>query len=124
MSRFQCHSCRVQIKPSQKLSWQEFPVFGLLYKRGSVLVDRKNEESRKMSYIKMKEVLDMGLHMCIYPEGTRNKTSQPCNAFMTGLSGFHLIQENQFCPLSFLTVKKFYHENFSFSGRRKLNCII
>jgi len=32
----------------------------------------------------MKEVLDMGLHMCIYPEGTRNKTDQPLKSFHNG----------------------------------------
>jgi len=60
------------------------PLFGIVYKRGSVLVNRKSEESRRQSYLKMKEVLQMGLHMCIYPEGTRNKTSQPLQRFHDG----------------------------------------
>jgi 1-acyl-sn-glycerol-3-phosphate acyltransferase len=32
----------------------------------------------------MKRVLDMGLHMCIYPEGTRNKTNEPLKPFHDG----------------------------------------
>jgi 1-acyl-sn-glycerol-3-phosphate acyltransferase len=32
----------------------------------------------------MKEVLDLGLHMCIYPEGTRNKTDKPLKEFHNG----------------------------------------
>jgi 1-acyl-sn-glycerol-3-phosphate acyltransferase len=32
----------------------------------------------------MKEVLAMGLHMCIYPEGTRNKSAQPLQRFHDG----------------------------------------
>ena len=68
---------RVAIKPSLKSKWRKVPVFGLFYKTGSVLVDRKSEASRRESFNKMKEVLDMGLHMCIYPEGTRNKTTSP-----------------------------------------------
>ncbi|HEY6502966.1 MAG TPA: lysophospholipid acyltransferase family protein, partial [Chitinophagaceae bacterium] len=60
------------------------PVFGVIYKRGSVLVDRKSEESRKNSFIQMKEVLALGLHMCIYPEGTRNKTTEPLQPFHNG----------------------------------------
>jgi len=32
----------------------------------------------------MKEVLNMGLHMCIYPEGTRNKTGKPLKEFKDG----------------------------------------
>jgi 1-acyl-sn-glycerol-3-phosphate acyltransferase len=111
-------------KTIAKVELARIPIFGLFYKRGSVLVDRKNEESRKMSYIKMKEVLNMGLHMCIYPEGTRNKPASRCNDFMTEHSGFHLIQGNPFCQLLFLIAKKFCHENFSFSGPQKLSCII
>jgi 1-acyl-sn-glycerol-3-phosphate acyltransferase len=71
-------------KTIAKIEMAKIPVFGMFYKRGSVLVDRKNEESRKLSYIKMKEVLEMGLHMCIYPEGTRNKTAQPLQRFHDG----------------------------------------
>src|SRR6266536_815275 len=71
-------------KTIAKIEMAKIPLFGMVYKRGSVLVNRKNEESRKASYIKMKEVLDMGLHMCIYPEGTRNKTTQPLQRFHDG----------------------------------------
>ena len=37
-----------------------------------------------MEPTEMKKVLDMGLHMCIYPEGTRNKTSEPLKPFHDG----------------------------------------
>lgn len=60
------------------------PLFGVVYKRGSILVDRKSEKSRKDSFGKMKEVLADGLHMCIYPEGTRNKTNEPLRPFHDG----------------------------------------
>jgi 1-acyl-sn-glycerol-3-phosphate acyltransferase len=60
------------------------PLFGILYRRGSVLVDRKSEESRRKSFLDMKRVLEMGLHMCIYPEGTRNKTSELLQPFHSG----------------------------------------
>ncbi|MBD0280138.1 MAG: 1-acyl-sn-glycerol-3-phosphate acyltransferase [Flavisolibacter sp.] len=71
-------------KTIAKIEMARTPVFGIVYKRGSVLVDRKNDESRKASYTKMKEVLAMGLHMCIYPEGTRNKTREPLQRFHDG----------------------------------------
>ncbi len=59
-------------KTIAKIEMSRIPLFGVVYKRGSVLVDRKSEESRKHSYTKMKNVLAMGMHMCIYPEGTRS----------------------------------------------------
>ena len=62
----------------------KIPLFGLIYKTGSILVDRKDEKSRRESFSKMKEVLDMGLHMCIYPEGTRNTSTEPIKPFHDG----------------------------------------
>ncbi len=71
-------------KTIAKIEMTRIPLFGLIYKRGAVLVDRKNEESRRASFIEMKNVLASGLHMCIYPEGTRNRTNEPLGYFHDG----------------------------------------
>jgi len=71
-------------KTIAKIELSRIPLFGLMYKTGSILVDRKSDTSRKESLAKMKDVLNMGLHMCIYPEGTRNKTDQPLKSFHNG----------------------------------------
>lgn len=71
-------------KTIAKVEMSRIPLFGMVYKRGSVLVDRKSEQSRKDSFAKMKQVLELGLHMCIYPEGTRNKTAEPLQRFHDG----------------------------------------
>lgn len=71
-------------KTIAKIEMAKIPVFNIIYKRGAVLVDRNSEESRRASYLKMKEVLEQGLHMCIYPEGTRNKTTAPLQRFHDG----------------------------------------
>jgi len=71
-------------KTIAKVELSKIPVFGVVYKRGSVLVDRKDDESRKASYLRMKAILEMGLHMCIYPEGTRNKSGRPLQRFHDG----------------------------------------
>lgn len=71
-------------KTIAKIEMSKIPIFGLIYKRGAVLVDRKSEDSRKASFLKMADVLAMGLHMCIYPEGTRNKTKEPLQPFHNG----------------------------------------
>jgi 1-acyl-sn-glycerol-3-phosphate acyltransferase len=71
-------------KTIAKIEMAKIPLFGLIYRTGSVLVDRKSESSRKESYMNMKKVLEMGLHMCIYPEGTRNLTSEPLKSFHDG----------------------------------------
>lgn len=80
-------------KTIAKAELAKIPLFGLVYKRGSVLVDRKDKDSRKNSFIKMKKVLSMRMHMCIYPEGTRNKTDLPLTPFHDG--AFKLAVETQ-----------------------------
>jgi 1-acyl-sn-glycerol-3-phosphate acyltransferase len=71
-------------KTIAKTSFAKVPVFGMLYRTGSILVDRNSEASRRDSFIKMKEVLDMGMHMTLYPEGTRNQTDLPLKTFHNG----------------------------------------
>ncbi|GAB4091941.1 lysophospholipid acyltransferase family protein [Flaviaesturariibacter terrae] len=72
-------------KTIAKAEMVKIPLFGTIYRRGSVLVDRKSEESRKQSYVRMREVLTkLRLHMCIYPEGTRNRTGESLTRFHDG----------------------------------------
>lgn len=71
-------------KTLAKSEMAKIPIFGVIYKAGSVLVNRKHEGSRRESFTKMQEMLDMGLHLCLYPEGTRNKTKMPLQQFFDG----------------------------------------
>lgn len=71
-------------KTLAKIEMARIPVFGVIYKAGSILVDRKNENSRRKSFTDMQEALEMGLHLCLYPEGTRNKSNQPIQRFYDG----------------------------------------
>lgn len=71
-------------KTIAKASFSKVPLFGWFYRKGSVLVDRKDEKSRSKSIEAMKTVLASGMHMCIYPEGTRNRTNEPLKKFYDG----------------------------------------
>jgi 1-acyl-sn-glycerol-3-phosphate acyltransferase len=79
-------------KTIAKSSLATIPIFGWIYAAGSVLVDRKDEKSRRESFRKMKHALDLGFHMVIYPEGTRNRTGQPLKSFYDG--AFKLASES------------------------------
>lgn len=72
--------------------YAKIPIFGWYYARGSVLINRKSEDSRRESYEKMRMVLEKGMHMCVYPEGTRNRTSEPLKKFYSG--AFHLAEQS------------------------------
>jgi len=71
-------------KTIAKSSFAKVPLFGWFYSKGSVLVDRKSETSRRRSFEEMKKVLAAGMHMCLYPEGTRNRTAEPLKVFYEG----------------------------------------
>jgi len=93
-------------KTIAKIEMARIPVFGLIYKTGSVLVDRKSEVSRRESFSKMKDVLDMGLHMCIYPEGTRNTTGQPLKSFHDGAFRLALLTKKSIIPAVIFNSRK------------------
>ncbi len=93
-------------KTISKIEMAKIPLFGMIYKRGSVLVDRKSEESRLKSYTYMKRVLDMGLHMCIYAEGTRNKTNLPLKEFKDGAFRLAIETKKAIIPAVIFNTKK------------------
>src|SRR5664279_2962085 len=93
-------------KTIAKAEMAKIPVFGLIYKTGSILVDRKNEKSRRESFAKMREVLEMGLHMCIYPEGTRNTSPEPIKPFHDGAFRLAVSTGNSIIPMVIFNSRK------------------
>lgn len=81
-----------------KASFAKVPIFGWFYKRGSVLVDRGDNKSRLKSFEDMREVLRNNMHMCIYPEGTRNKTSEPLKPFFDGAFKLAIDTQKEIIP--------------------------
>ena len=102
-------------KTIAKTSFAKIPLFGFFYMKGSVLVDRKSEASRRLSFEKMKNVLERGMHMSIYPEGTRNRTSEPLKKFHDGAfrlaseTGHHIIPAVIFNTKKVLPVGKTFY---------------
>jgi 1-acyl-sn-glycerol-3-phosphate acyltransferase len=107
-------------KTIAKSSFTKVPLFGLYYMKGAVLVDRKSEASRKNSFDKMKAVLRKGMHMCVYPEGTRNRTAEPLKSFHSG--AFRLATETgtPIIPAVIFNTKKVLplHKTFYFWPHR------
>jgi 1-acyl-sn-glycerol-3-phosphate acyltransferase len=89
-----------------KIEIAKIPVFNLIYRIGTVLVDRTNDRSRSESFAQMKAVLDMGLHMCIYPEGTRNKTNEPLRPFYNGAFKLAIDTGHSIIPTIIFNTKK------------------
>ncbi len=101
-------------KTIAKASFAKIPLFGLFYKKGSVLVDRKDEKSRSKSFDTMKKVLATGMHMCVYPEGTRNRTAEPMKPFYDGAFRLAVAANKDIIPCVITGTKKAMPINKSF----------
>jgi 1-acyl-sn-glycerol-3-phosphate acyltransferase len=97
-----------------KTSFSKVPFFGWVYKRGSVLVDRKSDESRRRSFDEMKKTLADGLHMVVYPEGTRNRTGDPLKSFHDGAFRLATSTGKEIIPAILLNTKKVLPLNKAF----------
>ncbi|MDB5248122.1 MAG: 1-acyl-sn-glycerol-3-phosphate acyltransferase [Segetibacter sp.] len=97
-----------------KTSFAKTPVFGWVYKRGTVLVDRNSEESRRKSFDDMKTALSQGLHMVIYAEGTRNRTADPLKSFHDGAFKLAVSAKKEIIPTLIFNTKKVLPINKSF----------
>jgi 1-acyl-sn-glycerol-3-phosphate acyltransferase len=93
-------------KTIAKDSFAKVPIFGWFYKRGAILVNRKNERSRIKSYEEMKKVLAADIHMCIYPEGTRNRTAEPLKQFYDGAFKLAVDTKKDIIPTLIFNTKK------------------
>jgi len=95
-------------KTLAKADMAKIPVFGVIYKAGSILVHRNKEASRRESFMKMQEMLGHGLHLCLYPEGTRNKTEKPLQQFYDGAFIAAIKSQKPIIPALIFNTKRIY----------------
>lgn len=95
-------------KTLAKAEMAKVPIFGVIYKAGSILVNRKSEGSRRESFTGMQDMLDKGVHLCLYPEGTRNKTVQPLQPFYDGAFIAAIRAQKPVVPALIFNTKKIY----------------
>ncbi len=101
-------------KTIAKNSFVKVPLFGWFYRKGAVLVDRKSEVSRRKSFDAMKKVLSIGMHMSVYPEGTRNRTNEPMKKFHDGAFKLAVATDIAIIPAVIFNTKKALPVNKSF----------
>lgn len=95
-------------KTLAKAEMARIPIFGIVYRAGSILVNRKDEKSRRESFNTMNEMLRRGLHLCLYPEGTRNKTNLPLQKFFDGAFITAIRTQKPIIPGLIFNTKKIY----------------
>lgn len=82
------------------------PIFGYLYKRAAIMVDRSSSSSRFAVYERAQKVIQKGYSVCIFPEKEFLDETILLNAFKKG--AFKLATEHQLpiLPLVFLDCKR------------------
>lgn len=80
-------------KPLFKKEVGHIPVFGLVAKAVTVMVDRSDAEHRRRGVIKLTQALQAGTSLVVFPEGTVNKANKPLNTFYDG--AFRIAIETQ-----------------------------
>jgi 1-acyl-sn-glycerol-3-phosphate acyltransferase len=75
-------------KPLAKVQLKKMPLLGYLFASVCVLVDRSSKESREKSSRLMLSEIQKGNSIFLFPEGTRNKSSEPLNPFFDGAFRF------------------------------------
>ncbi len=73
-----------EFRPIAKKELLKIPVFGFIVKAATVVVDRSNHESRKKSIAYARRMLEQGISMLIFAEGTQNRTSAILQPFKDG----------------------------------------
>lgn len=98
-----CISLPQHFSPLGKIEMTKIPVFGLIYKRIVVMIDRSSKESREKSVNALKKDISAGQSILIFPEGTMNKADAPLSEFYDG--AFRIAIETQTPLIPFVILK-------------------
>ncbi|NPA46070.1 MAG: 1-acyl-sn-glycerol-3-phosphate acyltransferase [Chlorobi bacterium] len=89
-----------------KIELARYPLFGYLYRRTNILVDRSSLESRKKVYEETEKYIRAGINIGIFPEGGIIEDDQILHPFKAGAFKMALEHGLPILPVVFLDNKK------------------
>jgi 1-acyl-sn-glycerol-3-phosphate acyltransferase len=98
-----------------KSEMKQIPIFGFIYSSAAVMVDRSSLAQRSKSVRILKSVLQKGISIFIYPEGTFNETHQPLKDFYDGAFRIAIETQTPIRPILFLDTYERMHYKSIFS---------
>lgn len=103
-----------------KAEMAKIPVFGYIYRKAAILVERGNSENRLKSVQILKAVLRKNISVVIAPEGTFNMTGRPLKEFYDGAFRIAIETSTPIKPVVFLDTydRLHYHSIFSMTPGR------
>ena len=111
-------------KPLGKIEMVKIPIFGIIYKRVAVMIDRASKESRARSVEELKVDLANGQSILIFPEGTMNRTDKPLTDFYDGAFRLAIETQTPIAPLAIINARKLFPRGNPLAARPGLiTCI-
>lgn len=100
-------------RPLGKKEMSKIPLFGLVYKQITIMVDRSSQTSRAKSMRLMWRVLKHDGSIIIFPEGTFNETDQPLKSFYDGAFKLAINTQVDILPIVFPdTVNRWHYSGW------------
>jgi 1-acyl-sn-glycerol-3-phosphate acyltransferase len=100
-----------------KAEMSKIPIFGYIYSRAVVMVDRSSSDQRSKSARELISVLRQGISIFIFPEGTFNETQAPLKGFYDGAFRIAIETQTPIKPILFLDT----YDRMHYSGIFSLN---
>ena len=95
-----------------KKELEKIPIFGYLYRKTCVLVDRSSPESRKAVFNSTREKLNNGTNICFFPEGTVPSPEIELGEFKQGAFSIAIEHQIPIIVFTFLDNKKRFPWSF------------
>ena len=109
------HSVRTPYRILAKSEMAKIPIFGFIYKKATIMVDRSDKDQRAKSYLDLKGTIHKGLSVLVYPEGTFNETGQPLKHFYDGAFKLAINTQTDIQPMVILDTLDRMHYSSLFS---------
>ena len=106
---------RQPVRPLGKVEISKVPLFGFIYRKAIVTVDRSNPQNRARSVEILKSILRKGICVVVFPEGTFNMTHQPLKDFYDGAFRVAIESGTPVKPVLFLDTYDRMHYRSLFS---------
>lgn len=93
---------RQPIRPLGKVELSKVPLFGFIYRNSIVTVDRGRLANRANSVRILKSLINKGISVLVFPEGTFNMTTKPLKEFFDGAFRVAIETQTAIKPVLFL----------------------
>ena len=93
---------RQPFRPLGRAEMSKVPVFGFIYRNAIVTVDRSSVTNRANSVRVLKSLINKGISVLVFPEGTFNMTTEPLKEFFDGAFRVAIETQTPIKPVLFL----------------------